>query len=493
VSSDTSKSRSLTLSIAVVATVTLTLVGGFFYYGVTAANDDALKKQDYFIQSALEATGNQFLINIGSVTQWDDSITHSLARNDPWIEENLSLWMLEFYNFDKVYLLDHNDQPFHAVADDARLPPSAYAADQTVVGPYVREVRKLLEQRRTNPEADPKTLVAFDFIVIDGSPAMIAVSPLLPSTENMTVESGAEQLHVSIMYLADTISNIGARYRINEIGVGRVQPDSTAHAVTPVIAKDGKPVGFVSWKADRPGTTLAHEIAPAVAIAAILWAGLLAYIMRKLRRAFFDLEDSRSHAQFLACHDTLTGLPNRALFNERLGKAIATVRGGGKVALLYLDLDRFKHVNDTLGHPAGDELIRQVATRLSDAVRGGDTVARLGGDEFAVILPGIEDDSVVSEIADRLMSRCCQPFDLFGDQAFVGASIGVVISSGVEADPETIQRQADMALYNAKRRGRGRVQRFDNTETKPLQAGDGGPRPAYPLTDDDDAILPAAG
>jgi diguanylate cyclase (GGDEF)-like protein len=132
----------------------------------------------------------------------------------------------------------------------------------------------------------------------------------------------------------------------------------------------------------------------------------------------------------------------------------------GKVALLYLDLDRFKHVNDTLGHPAGDELVRQTAARLQHTVRDVDTVARLGGDEFAVILLDVRDIRSAEDISDRVLQKLQEPFKLIDDQVFVGASIGIALSTGPDADADDLLRKADIALYEAKRNGRGRYQVF---------------------------------
>ncbi|TIU60176.1 MAG: GGDEF domain-containing protein, partial [Mesorhizobium sp.] len=131
---------------------------------------------------------------------------------------------------------------------------------------------------------------------------------------------------------------------------------------------------------------------------------------------------SQDQAHYLAFHDTLTGLPNRALFEDRLRRMLLFAgQDGTHVALLYLDLDRFKHINDTLGHPAGDELVRQTAARLKHTIREADTVARLGGDEFAVILLDIPDAGSVEDIAERLLMKLREPFRLIGDQVFVGA------------------------------------------------------------------------
>ncbi|TIV91897.1 MAG: GGDEF domain-containing protein, partial [Mesorhizobium sp.] len=170
----------------------------------------------------------------------------------------------------------------------------------------------------------------------------------------------------------------------------------------------------------------------------------LVFLLRRLRRASTALHTSQDQAQYLAFHDTLTGLPNRALFEDRLRRMLLFAgQDGTRVALLYLDLDRFKHINDTLGHPAGDELVRQTAARLKHTIREADTVARLGGDEFAVILLDIPDAGSAEDIAERLLMKLREPFRLIGDQVFVGASIGIALSSGSDTDADDLLRKAD--------------------------------------------------
>jgi diguanylate cyclase (GGDEF)-like protein len=156
----------------------------------------------------------------------------------------------------------------------------------------------------------------------------------------------------------------------------------------------------------------------------------------------------------------LTGLPNRALFDDRLDQALARTQRGEKVSVLMLDLDRFKHVNDTLGHHAGDSLIRELAGRLSRLLRSSDTVARLGGDEFAIVQTGIGDNDDVEALCARILAAVREPFDILGHQAFVGASIGVALAPDAGFDRVEIMRKADIALYRAKAEGRGCYRTF---------------------------------
>ncbi|MDO8184006.1 EAL domain-containing protein [Conexibacter sp. JD483] len=168
-------------------------------------------------------------------------------------------------------------------------------------------------------------------------------------------------------------------------------------------------------------------------------------------------------------HDALTGLPNRVLFEDRLGLALTRARRRGtQTAVLFLDVDRFKLVNDTLGHRAGDALLREVAQRLRTAVRASDTVARFGGDEFAVLCEELNDERDALRVANSLHAALSVPCELGGDGGDLGSeslvlstSVGVAVARGREATPEELLRDADAAMYRAKELGRSRTELFD--------------------------------
>jgi diguanylate cyclase (GGDEF)-like protein/PAS domain S-box-containing protein len=162
--------------------------------------------------------------------------------------------------------------------------------------------------------------------------------------------------------------------------------------------------------------------------------------------------------------DPLTGLCNRTVFVEGLGRRLDEVKqrpGGGRFAALYLDLDRFKVVNDSLGHPVGDELLTAVSRRLESCLRQGDALARLGGDEFAILLNGLEDEQQANAIAFRIQEALSAPFSIGGREVFTSASIGIAFGLAQYINADEIMRDADTAMYHAKARGKARHELFD--------------------------------
>jgi diguanylate cyclase (GGDEF)-like protein len=161
-----------------------------------------------------------------------------------------------------------------------------------------------------------------------------------------------------------------------------------------------------------------------------------------------------------ATTDMLTGLPNRVILSDRLGHALArNTRSGGGVALLFVDLDRFKSVNDRMGHDAGDELLVQVAQRLDESVRECDTVARIGGDEFIVLAEPVVRAEDAMVVANRIVAALGRPFHLRAGTASIGASVGLAMSER-GSTPRTLLKQADTAVYQAKAAGRSCVVSF---------------------------------
>jgi diguanylate cyclase (GGDEF)-like protein len=245
----------------------------------------------------------------------------------------------------------------------------------------------------------------------------------------------------------------------------RHDPDWLRNLVCVPVLQDGLPVALLYAGHSRPGFFSQPMIEAAAVLAGYVGAAL------GNARLYGALAQSESRLRLLtgelrrqASHDSLTGLANRDLARQLLESSLASDQTG-RVGLLFCDLDKFKAVNDRLGHEAGDDLLRQVADRLGGCLRGNDLLARLGGDEFLIVLPQVADLEAVTLIGHRVLAALADPFELGMERVRVAASIGGVIgergSSQAEVQAGDLLRDADAAMYEAKNRGRGRVEVFD--------------------------------
>ena len=244
------------------------------------------------------------------------------------------------------------------------------------------------------------------------------------------------------------------------LGAAGLHPHST-HAPEPVLgpfARLARPQIALLGGAVALGPVLGilgfrseDVVLPASAVLSVL---VVTYLVRLVQgRAVYE---HRAH------HDELTGLPNRRLFEERAAVAVAHARRtNGHAAVLFLDLDRFKNINDSLGHEAGNQLLRAVARRLVSTSRHTDTVARLGGDEFVVLLPEVADTEEATQVADDLLAHFDEAFSVSGHQVFITPSIGLAVYPHAGSDPGALVKNADTAMYRAKERGRRCVSNYD--------------------------------
>jgi len=315
-----------------------------------------------------------------------------------------------------------------------------------------RRARKLLliaNEARGAAAAVSRDLQA----VIDAVPAMVTASD--PSGRYLLMN----RFH-SDFYGIEPADAVGKRP--SELGLDPAYEEEV-HAV----ATSGRPIPFFEQTAaNRDGasrtllTTKVPVRDPAGEVVRIVHVSL-DITERKL---------AEEQARHLALHDALTGLPNRAYLNEALHRALArAVRGGHRIALHLIDLDRFKEVNDTLGHPAGDALLVEVAARMACCVREGDTLARMGGDEFAILQDGLADAGEAASMAQRLLGALAEPIRMAGHEVASGASIGVVLGPGDGTDVSELIRHADLALYRAKGDGRNLARFYEPTMNAQLR------------------------
>jgi diguanylate cyclase (GGDEF)-like protein len=224
------------------------------------------------------------------------------------------------------------------------------------------------------------------------------------------------------------------------------------HQITP--GTDAR-ISSMSSKQDDEIAQLVHDVNHLL--------GVVEVTLNEEREQQQLIKEMKQKYQHLAHHDMLTGLPNRSLLTDRLNQMLAQARRStSQGALIYMDLDRFKPVNDTLGHDVGDLVLKEIAQRLLASVRESDTIARIGGDEFVVLLPSIESRQDASTVAEKIRAALALPFLASGHTINIGCSVGIAVYPEHGADEISLMKNADVAMYQAKQNGRNNVQVFDD-------------------------------
>lgn len=235
----------------------------------------------------------------------------------------------------------------------------------------------------------------------------------------------------------------------------------------------GEPIGFIIWTPDLPGSRVVSRLLPALVASALIIASLLAMLMLLLRKSMTELTDSEQKARRQSLHDALTDLPNRSLFGRRLNDCLENQRFSSTRSIVaLLDLDKFKAVNDTFGHGAGDDLLIAVADRIRALLGPNDTLARLGGDEFALLLPGRpKTDRSHLDLFGQIITSLNVPFPLLEGKvsALIGCSIGATELTDARQTGSEVLHLADIALYEAKSAGRNRFVEYSSSLESSVQ------------------------
>lgn len=444
--------RAVALPAATLLLLLSIIVGGILHISTTRSDELALERQHKLVSLALSQSVTAIAIDQEASTLWDDAVIRTRQRplDLQWLDNNLGVWFNSYYSHDETYLLDPGDRPVYAMQAGVRARPAAFGRVDEAALPLARSLRKRLAISHVAPEGSVgQTIGASEFRAIDGRPAIISLKPIVSETGEIEQQPGREYLHVSVRYLDRSF--LTDLSRLYDIDAPRFSWVAGGAASVPVGGTRSAPLGYILWSPFEPGEEVEDWMTPALFGALSVIGFVISLLLARNWRGRMELEASRAQAQHLAFHDSLTGLPNRALFDDRLEHALA--RRASQTAVLLLDLDRFKNVNDTLGHQAGDALIREFGMRLAALTRDGDTISRLGGDEFAILLEGAGPHDV-HQLAKRILKDVGRPFEILGSQVHVGVSIGIALSSEAGADRLEIVRKADIALYRAKDAGR---------------------------------------
>ncbi|MGC0868294.1 UNVERIFIED_ORG: periplasmic sensor diguanylate cyclase/phosphodiesterase [Pantoea agglomerans] len=454
-SSDFRRSFLREVLVPLVAILLLTFVGAgaALFIGTSLTNTEARHQQQRMIEASFSQSLNEHLRQLHSLSRWGPFEQHLAEGNSSrWLDENIGLWLYEMFGHQLILVLDQQNQIVRVWREGQ---PVSAPADDPLIG-------EVLQSPLVN---DPARQDNADYARITNRAAALAVG-------NIQRDDNALPRFrlVSLKFLDDGyLAGLAERNQLQGLHFSDGTPQPGTGARYLLIAQAGEAVGYLNWIPSRPGAQMLRTIGPSTGLAVLAISLLCLYMVRRLWNSSVNLSQSmlrlgasEAQAQHLAFHDVLTGLPNRALVEDRLTQALAlATRHDQRVALLLIDLDRFKTINDTHGHHAGDELIIAVAQRLSNIVRASDTVGRIGGDEFIVVMPDVDNIGQVQSLAQRIIDELSEPFTLFGSDVWSGASIGLALAPKDGVDRLELMRKADIALYEAKSGGRGTYRQFE--------------------------------
>ncbi|WP_121115379.1 putative bifunctional diguanylate cyclase/phosphodiesterase [Croceibacterium ferulae] len=438
------------------------VLAGLIVVAAGKADQVATENQQNLLATVLQQRIDATAHDQEGVTVWDDALLQVRAPvpDLAWIDSNLGTWMASYHRLDEIFVLSASGEPIYGMQAGHVVGPAEFDSElRSIAMPLLAKVHAAMARPGTAAPKNTRMLTpgAIDLGVVGSRPAIVSAKPIVSDSGEVVQRAGTEPIHLAIRYLDGAfLQELAMSYALQDAHF-RIDRPADVSGIVPLRDDGGQTFGYLSWEPFRPGTLLIKRVLPLSILSLVLVCGVLAVLLRHIRRSILAREASETQAQHLAFHDTLTGLPNRMMFDDRLAHELAAADAQGRsVALLYLDLDGFKGVNDTLGHPAGDELIQAVGARLQAVIRSTDLVARIGGDEFAIIQTGVRSPAEVEVLCLRLIEVIDEPFAVSGTQARVGVSIGIAIGPADAGNRAELARKADIALYESKAAGKGR-------------------------------------
>ncbi len=470
-------SRLITLIGVAIAFFGLLLLAIIAYAG-WSANKAATDSERTVLANALNQSIARALNEQKSVAWWDDPVVKITDQSIDYefTDANFGIFLTETYGHDEVYILNAKDRPLYAFAGGKRLDRSAFESRRPELAPLIAEIRND-DHSQLKPRPDMFSELKIHYkvlegihvarwaghiVLVNGRPAVVAGMTIVPNID-MSLLKGTPNLLLSITYIDDEfISEIGQSLLLRDLQLGSEPVKTEGFISEPFVGDDGNLLGYLSWINRKPGAALLTIILPLVAFGVLAAWFLSKTMFNRLKRASTALARSESQARHEAKHDALSGLPNRVHMVEKIEAFLNSPlvkRNGQRAVAAYIDIDRFKDINDTLGHEAGDQLIAAVAQRLVGRLRPHDFLSRFGGDEFAILCAPAGHEAAAT-LAKRIAHAFESPFSVKGQNIRVTASIGLAIApeNGMTADE--LMRHADIALYEAKNQGRDRAVLF---------------------------------
>jgi len=448
----------LGLPMAVTA-LTIGLLFGALLLSAAKSDQAAIQRQQGLLNLVVGNLEEEVAHNQESATVWDDAVVEVRQRNSEWMASNLGEWMHSYFRHDAALVLNASDGlVYEFIAEPSTSASGAEIAE--LAKPLVERLRQRLAAGETATGTTILSIGESDLLDLNGRAAIVSVKPIVSDTGEIEQAPGTENLHIAVRYLDGVLlSELGRNYQFQDLAFARSSTLAADVSRVPLRAKSGELIGYFQWQPFTPGASVIKSVYPVILLVGGSALLLMSFLGHAIWRRSQSLAESQQDLRQLAMHDPLTGLANRTTFHAALSERLEKATVKNNVAVMFVDLDHFKEVNDTFGHPVGDILIKEVANRLLE-LGSSALVSRIGGDEFTLIQEA-GDLADVERLAEEIIALLRLPFQIDGRLITIGASIGLSFSApGLEASE--ITRRADIALYHAKAAGRNTFAVFGN-------------------------------
>lgn len=430
---------------------------------------NAAEREQHMVVHGLRRQLQEFEAFIAPQVNWDEAVKALDHKFNPdWADFNVGNYLYTFNSFTRAYVVDGAGQPFYASVDGERADIAAFAPFAAVTAQLLPQIRAAEARRppfkvrpgKNNIQTEP--IQAEGLTRVDGQVYIVIATLVQPDFGHILPRGAAAPVAVAAKPMDQAmLKAFEERYLLDDLTLVGSEQRTSGRAWMMLRSLDGKDIGALTWQPRTPGTQLIETLRIPILLVLGLIACVAWLIVRRGTRILNELFTSEARSRHLAYHDPLTRLPNRALLFERLRGLLAAADGiGPGIVVMCVDLDRFKEVNDTLGHQAGDELIRTVANRLRGLCAGGALISRLGGDEF-VVLTRTSARAEAGALAERIRAAIAEPVQGQYGKIEASCSIGIAIVEQPGIDPSEALRWADLALYRSKDLGRNQVSFFE--------------------------------
>jgi diguanylate cyclase (GGDEF)-like protein len=461
---------------ALIVVAVIALVG-FAYLVARHVDQTSAERELRVARGELLEITDRMKADLAAFTRWDEIVERTTRSGDTeWMHRYVGLRLHQGSGHHRTFVLNHADQPIYAARDGNAVAPTAYRSVHEIIAPLVHSVRHAhaidfafrlssTDSSRPEPQFEPPAEAAIEVVFrrLEGRPAMLGVTTIVPGAGKPDAKRATPAVAVSAAFLGnDLLAKLARELGVENLAVTEQRPDDDKLAFAVPLGEKEAPA-WIAWTPRRPGTAMLQRLLPALATIVALLIAVSALILFYVRRTAERLDHSERRATELAYRDRLTGLANRVQLIDVLSERLPHATPSQRLALILIDLDDFKDINDTLGHPTGDEVLFAMGERLGAIGDGHGLTVRFGGDEFALLMPVGADNEDIFAICHRV-SDAVRAHVAAGEQFLnVSATVGVAVAPEDGTDAEQLMRRAEIALYRAKAEARGGYRLFDTS------------------------------